>query len=75
MLRTISGFMSRLSQRFVISALVIAAIAVSISVVATGIYVSFSATMIRHGHDRQEANLRIAATIFASAIHKLAARW
>ncbi len=43
------------------------AIVVSISVVAIGIYLSFSATMLQQGRDRQETNLKTAATIFAAA--------
>ena len=66
-----SGWMSklfgRLSLRFQISALVMTAIVVSIGVVAIGIYLSFSATMLQQGRDRQETNLKTAATIFAAA--------
>ncbi|WP_051960836.1 methyl-accepting chemotaxis protein [Devosia riboflavina] len=47
-----------------------AAIVVSISVVAIGIYLNFSSTMMQQGRDRQEANLRTAATIFAAATNK-----
>ncbi|MCR6635224.1 methyl-accepting chemotaxis protein [Devosia sp.] len=47
-----------------------AAIVVSITVVAIGIYLNFSSTMMQQGRDRQEANLRTAATIFAAATNK-----
>ncbi|WP_291421597.1 methyl-accepting chemotaxis protein [Devosia sp.] len=46
------------------------AIVVSITVVAIGIYLNFSSTMMQQGRDRQEANLRTAATIFAAATNK-----
>jgi methyl-accepting chemotaxis protein len=66
-----SGWVSKLfgglSLRFQISALVMTAIVVSIGVVAFGIYLSFSATMLQQGRDRQETNLKTAATIFAAA--------
>jgi methyl-accepting chemotaxis protein len=57
----------RLSLRLQISGLVMTAIVVSIGVVALGIYLSFSATMLQQGRDRQETNLKTAATIFAAA--------
>ncbi|MBJ3786304.1 cache domain-containing protein [Devosia sp. MSA67] len=40
---------------------------VSIGVVVLGIYLSFSSTMMQQGRDRQETNLKTAATIFAAA--------
>ncbi|ODT82282.1 MAG: hypothetical protein ABS76_08510 [Pelagibacterium sp. SCN 64-44] len=67
MIGSISNLFGRLSLRAVISSLVIAAIVTSISVVAVGIYVSFSSTMMQQGRDRQETNLKTAATIFAAA--------
>jgi methyl-accepting chemotaxis protein len=63
----VSKLFGRLSLRFQISALVMTAIVVSIGVVAIGIYLSFSATMLQQGRDRQETNLKTAATIFAAA--------
>nr|WP_295887607.1 Cache 3/Cache 2 fusion domain-containing protein [uncultured Devosia sp.] len=66
MFKSISAFFGRLSLRFIISALVIVAIVASISIVAVGIYFNFSTAMIQQGRDRQAANLRTAATIFAS---------
>ena len=63
----VSKLFGRLSLRFQISALVMTAIVVSIGVVAFGIHLSFSATMLQQGRDRQETNLKTAATIFAAA--------
>ena len=66
-----SGFVGklfgRLSLRLQLSGLVMAAIVVSIGVVAVAIYLSFSSTMMQQGRDRQETNLKTAATIFAAA--------
>ena len=62
-----SRLFGRLSLRFQISGLVMAAIVVSIGVVATAVYLSFSSTMMQQGRDRQETNLKTAATIFAAA--------
>ena len=70
MARSISAFFGRLSLRFIIATVVTAAIVVSITVVAIGIYLNFSSTMVQQGRDRQEANLRTAATIFAAATNK-----
>jgi methyl-accepting chemotaxis protein len=70
MARSISALFGRLSLRFIIATLVTAAIVVSITVVAIGIYLNFSSTMMQQGRDRQEANLRTAATIFAAATNK-----
>lgn len=70
MARSISAFFGRLSLRFIIATVVTAAIVVSITVVAIGIYLNFSSTMMQQGRDRQEANLRTAATIFAAATNK-----
>ncbi len=63
----VSRLFGRLSLRFQISGLVMAAIVVSISVVAMAVYLSFSSTMMQQGRDRQESNLKTAATIFAAA--------
>jgi methyl-accepting chemotaxis protein len=63
----VSKFFGRLSLRLQISGLVMAAIMVSIGVVVFGIYLSFSSTMMQQGRDRQETNLKTAATIFAAA--------
>ncbi|MCP1210798.1 methyl-accepting chemotaxis protein [Devosia subaequoris] len=62
-----SRLFGRLSLRFQISGLVMAAIVVSISVVAMAVYLSFSSTMMQQGRDRQDSNLKTAATIFAAA--------
>ncbi|SHF88610.1 methyl-accepting chemotaxis protein [Devosia limi] len=62
----ISAFFGNLSLRLLISALVIVAIVVSITAVASGIYVNLSASVVEQGRERQAANLRTAATIFAS---------
>jgi methyl-accepting chemotaxis protein len=67
MVKFVSQLFGRMSLRLMISGLVLAAIVVSISVVAVGIYMSFSSTMMQQGRDRQETNLRTAATIFAAA--------
>ncbi|WP_338721206.1 methyl-accepting chemotaxis protein [Devosia sp. XK-2] len=56
-----------MSLKFQISGLVMAAIVVSIGVVAMAVYLSFSTTMMQQGRDRQETNLKTAATIFAAA--------
>ncbi|MEQ8599096.1 MAG: methyl-accepting chemotaxis protein [Devosia sp.] len=63
----VSRLFGRLSLRFQISGLVMAAIVVSIGVVAMAVYLSFSSTMMQQGRDRQETNLKTAATIFAAA--------
>lgn len=63
----VSRLFGRLSLKFQISGLVMAAIVVSIGVVAMAVYLSFSTTMMQQGRDRQETNLKTAATIFAAA--------
>jgi methyl-accepting chemotaxis protein len=67
MFKSISNLLGRLSLRFVISALVIVAIVTSIGVVAGAIYFNMRASMIEQGREQQAANLKTAATIFASA--------
>ena len=67
MFEWVSRFFGRLSLKLQISGLVMAAIIVSIGVVAVAIYLSFSSTMLQQGRDRQETNLKTAATIFAAA--------
>ena len=67
MFGSVSRLFGRLSLKLQISGLVMAAILVSIGVVAIAVYLSFSSTMMQQGRDRQETNLKTAATIFAAA--------
>jgi len=74
-MKAVSAFFGNISLRLMISALVIAAILISITAVSLGIYASLSSSLYAQARTEQTTAMKTAATVFSGAISGSKLEW